>query len=138
MALASGAFICNCQNLPKKAEGYMEDIFGNGNVPPNIRTIVVPTAGYVMMEADFCQAELFTLAALSSDENMIAALTTPGKDLHDMTACSAFGLTVLGPDGKALSEDDIVAAAMALGPASKEFKDLLAFKVRREIRANKA
>ena len=33
-----------------------------------------------MMEADFCQAELFTLAALSGDDNMIDALTTPGKD----------------------------------------------------------
>ena len=32
-----------------------------------------------MMEADFCQAELFTLAALSGDENMIDALTTPAR-----------------------------------------------------------
>jgi len=114
----------NVQNFPKKAEGYMEDIFGKDNVPPNIRTIVIPTEGYVMMEADFCQAELFTLAALSGDTNMIDALTTPGKDLHDMTACSAFGIVKLGPDGVEISDDQIVAIAKELGVESKEFKDL--------------
>ena len=114
----------NVQNFPKKAEGYMEDIFGKDNVPPNIRTIVIPTEGYVMMEADFCQAELFTLAALSGDENMIDALTTPGKDLHDMTACSAFGIVKLGTDGGEISDDQIVAIAKELGVESKEFKDL--------------
>lgn len=41
------------QNFPKKAEGFLTEIFGKDNVPPVIRTIVVPPDGYVMMEADF-------------------------------------------------------------------------------------
>jgi len=95
----------NCQNWPKKAEGYMSEIFGGKDkLPPLIRTIVVPTTGMVMMEADFEQAELFVLAALSHDKNMMGALTTPGKDLHDLTAINAFNLQVLIPDGKVADE----------------------------------
>ena len=47
----------NSQNFPKKAEGFMTEIFGAGNEPPVVRTIVVPPPGMVMMEADFQQAE---------------------------------------------------------------------------------
>ena len=43
--------------FPKKAEGFMTEIFGAGNEPPVVRTIVVPPDGMVMMEADFQQAE---------------------------------------------------------------------------------
>ena len=42
--------------FPKKAEGFMTEIFGAGNEPPVVRTIVVPPPGMVMMEADFQQA----------------------------------------------------------------------------------
>ena len=41
-----------------------------------------------------------------------------------MTACSAFGIVKLGPDGGEISDDQIVAAAKELGVESKEFKDL--------------
>jgi len=83
----------------------MADIFGGKDkVPPNIRTIVVPSPGCVLMEADFCQAELFVLAKLSGDDNMWSALTTPGKDLHDNTAITAFDLTLLDPDGNPIDE----------------------------------
>ena len=34
----------------------MTEIFGAGNEPPVVRTIVVPPPGMVMMEADFQQA----------------------------------------------------------------------------------
>ena len=91
----------NVANWPKRAEGDMAEIFGGKDkVPPLIRTIVVPSDGFYLMEADFCQAELFVLASLSGDETMRGALSTPGKDLHDMTAISAFQLQVLQPDGK--------------------------------------
>lgn len=49
-------FSQNSQNFPKKAEGFMTEIFGAGNEPPVVRTIVVPPPGMVMMEADFQQA----------------------------------------------------------------------------------
>ena len=39
-----------------KAEGFMTEIFGAGNEPPVVRTIVVPPPGMVMVEADFQQA----------------------------------------------------------------------------------
>jgi DNA polymerase len=82
----------NSQNWPKKAEGYMIEIFGGKEkVPPLIRTAIIPSPGFVLMEADFCQAEMFVAAALSRDENMLGALNTPGKDLHDLTAITGFG-----------------------------------------------
>jgi uracil-DNA glycosylase family 4 len=96
----------NVANWPKRAESDMEEIFGGkDNVPPLIRTIVVPEDGYYLMEADFCQAELFVLAALSGDATMWAALTMPGKDLHDTTAISAFQLQVLKPDGQTVQDE---------------------------------
>jgi len=121
----------NAQNWPKKAEGYMLDIFGGperdkSKVPPGLRTIVIPPPGHVMMEADFCQAELFVLAALSGDPNMWAALTTPGRDLHDLTAINAFKLRVVDLNGREVPEQELVDMAAQLkdqgGAESKEFK----------------
>ena len=89
----------NMQNFPKRAEGDMARIFGKDKKPPDIRTIFVPEPGYVIMESDWKQAELFTLAGLSGDQNMLDALRTPGKDLHDLTAITAFGLKVLDEHG---------------------------------------
>jgi DNA polymerase I-like protein with 3'-5' exonuclease and polymerase domains len=51
---------------------------------------VVATPGWVLVEADFKSAELFVLAALSQDKVMWDALTTPGMDLHDLTAIKLF------------------------------------------------
>jgi len=117
-------FTGQCQNWPKKAEGYMKAIFGD-DLPPTIRTIVVPPEpDWVMMEGDFCQAELFVLAALSEDANMLKALRTPGQDLHDMTAISAFGLTVIDPDGNEVPDELMVAIATKYGVESHEFKSL--------------
>jgi len=102
----------NVANWPKRAEGDMVEIFGGKEaVPPLIRTVVIPTPGCLMMEADFCQAELFVLAGLSGDATMLEALTTPGKDLHDMTAISAFQLQVLGPDDNPVNEDYLLELA---------------------------
>lgn len=91
---------CNCANWPKKAEGYMEAAFGGKDkVPPNIRSVIVPPPGWVIMEGDFKQAELFVMAYLANDPNMIGALTTPGKDLHDLTGMSAFKMKLLDKNG---------------------------------------
>ena len=102
----------NCQNWPKKAEGFMADIFGGKDkVPPLIRTAIVPSAGHVLMESDYIQAELFVLAALSGDKVMWDALTTPGRDMHDYTAIKSFKLTVLGPDGQPVEDGFLLSMA---------------------------
>ena len=109
------SFTNQCQNFPKQAEAYMSEIFGKGNEPPLLRTVVKPAEGWVQLEGDFCQAELFTLANLSQDENMLKALTTPGLDLHDKTAIDAFSLVMLDEDGKIITEDDLIRLAGEMG-----------------------
>lgn len=82
-----------------------------------------------MLEGDFCQAELFTMANLSQDQNMIKALTTPGLDLHDKTAVDSFGLHMFDENGHEVSEDDLVALAASLkdagGADSEEFQHFM-------------
>jgi hypothetical protein len=133
-------FTRNSQNWPKKAEGYLSEIFGEGNVPPMLRTIVKPPEGWVMMEADFCQAELFTLANLSGDPNMLSALTTPGKDLHDKTAVDAFRLTMLDEQDNVVTEDMLVQMAADLidkgGAESEEFSSFMKHLRYRDTKGN--
>lgn len=118
----------NSANWPKKAEGYMADIFGGKDkVPPGLRTIIVPPPGHVLMEADFVQAELFVLAALSGDRNMMDALSTPGKDLHDLTAITAFGLKVLGADNQLVSDAQMQAEALKGKKSFEEFQQSLTY-----------
>lgn len=94
----------NVQNFPKRSEGDIERIFGADNKPPDLRTMFVPTPGHIILEADWKQAELFVLAGLSGDQNMMSALSTPGKDLHDLTAITAFGLSVIDDQGNTVPE----------------------------------
>ena len=112
----------NSQNFPKRAEGYLAEIFGEGKVPPTLRTIVAPPAGFMMMEGDFCQAELFTMANISGDKNMIRLLTTPGLDLHDSTTLSSFGMKMIDEHDKEVTEDDLVRMAAEIGADSDEFQ----------------
>ena len=98
----------NAQNFPKKAEGFFGEIFGKDNVPPVIRTVVVPPPGMVMMEADFQQAELFTIASLSGDPHMIDMLKTPGRDMHTSISAKAFGYHMFDENNKEWTEDDVV------------------------------
>jgi DNA polymerase len=100
----------NAQNFPKRAEGYMIKIFEGEEPPLPVRTVFVPAQGHYIIESDFKQAELFVLAALSGDETMWDALTTPGKDMHDMTAINAFGLHVYHGETP-VTEDQLVAMA---------------------------
>jgi DNA polymerase-1 len=117
----------NVQNFPKKAEGYMLEIFGSKEkLPPPIRSVIIPGNGCVFVEGDFVQAELFVLAGLSGDMGMMDALRTPGRDLHDITAISAFKLRVVDDAGRDVPESvliDLAAANKGKGGAnSKEFK----------------
>lgn len=127
----------NCQNYPKKAEGYISKIFGEGNEPPLIRTIVDPMSRkenqdgrkWVQLEGDFCQAEMFVAANISGDQNMLKALTTPGLDLHDKTAVDSFGLHMVDENGREVTEDDLVKMAADLkdsgGAESEEFQHFM-------------
>ena len=110
------------QNWPKKADGYLKDIFGEDKVPPTIRTIVNPPKGWMMMEGDFKQAELFTMANLSGDPNMLRLLTTPGLDMHDSTAMTAFNMKMLDENDKEVVEQDLVTLASKIGAESEEFE----------------
>jgi DNA polymerase I-like protein with 3'-5' exonuclease and polymerase domains len=103
----------NVQNFPKSSEGYILEIFGKGIAIPPTRSVIVADPLCVLFEADYAQAELFILAALADDEVMMGALTTPGKDLHDLTAISAFQLQVFMPDGSAANEEYLLRLAAA-------------------------
>jgi DNA polymerase I-like protein with 3'-5' exonuclease and polymerase domains len=63
-----------------------------------VRSIVRAQPGYILIGADYSQAELYTIASLSGDENMLAAMKDPDTDLHAETAIKAFGIDV--PDGE--------------------------------------
>lgn len=115
-------FTRQSQNFPKKAEGYLSEIFGEGKVPPTLRTIVKPPEGWMMMEGDFCQAELFTMANISNDQNMIRLLTTPGLDLHDSTTLSSFNMKMIDEHDREVTEDDLVKLAAEIGAGSDEFQ----------------
>jgi DNA polymerase-1 len=98
-------------NWPKRAELEMQKIFG-GEAPPSIRTIIVPSPGHVFIEADFTQAELFVLAALSGDSTMWKELTTPGRDMHDRTTIDSFSLEMFhAPTSARVTLNDFEAVA---------------------------
>lgn len=144
------AFTNQSQNWPKKAESYLSKIFGEGNEPPMLRTIVDPNqrAEYrglgkkiVQIEGDFCQAELFCMANITGDENMIKTLTTPGLDLHDKTTVGSFGFHVYDDAGREVSEDDLVRMAADLkdqgGAESDEYQHFMKTLVYVDAHGNK-
>lgn len=124
----------NVQNWLKRAEGELkriigkeaiEQYFGAGAKFPSLRSVIIPAPGYVFMEADWKQAELFVLAGLSGDKTMWDALTTPGKDLHDLTAITAFSLRVTDAEGVDVPESYLInlARSQPKGAESAVFKD---------------
>lgn len=70
------------------------------NIPRDstIRGIFVAKPGHTLIEADYGQAEFRFWAQYSQDPQMIADITAsagdPSKDIHKMTASSAFGIPV--------------------------------------------
>jgi uracil-DNA glycosylase family 4 len=74
----------NLQNIPKKQEKELAAAFKkDGVLDPRyapIRSIFVASPGTVFVEADWNQAELFTLAAIAKDMRMMEVLQT--SDLH--------------------------------------------------------
>lgn len=67
------SFRPNAQNFPKAKEGVLSKVF-QGVKMPSVRSIMIPKPGCIFVEADFCSAELFTLAYLSNDKAFKKAL----------------------------------------------------------------
>jgi DNA polymerase I-like protein with 3'-5' exonuclease and polymerase domains len=65
----------NVQNWPKRADATMVEIFGKDKLPPSIRSCIIAPKGYHLLEIDYQSAELFVMAYLSNDPNMLGALT---------------------------------------------------------------
>ena len=70
----------NLQNIPVRTE-----------LGSNMRRFFRAAEGCVLVDADYSQIELRLLAALSGDENMIAAFLS-GNDFHRETAARVFGI----------------------------------------------
>jgi len=105
----------------KRAEGelkriigkeLLEKYFGADAKFPTLKSVVIPRPGHVFIEADWKQAEMFTLARLAGDKTMEGALNTPGKDLHDLTAISAFKLEVLDANSNPVPEEYLLQLAL--------------------------
>ena len=68
----------NLQNIPIRTE-----------MGSRVRAVFVPSPGKVFVDADYSQIELRILAALSGDENLIAAYRD-AVDVHAVTASQVF------------------------------------------------
>jgi DNA polymerase-1 len=78
----------NLQNLPRAdtAGAVLED-------PNAIKKAFVAEEGYVLLQADYSQAELRTLASVSFDTQMIDIFQR-GEDIHTATAAKAYGIKI--------------------------------------------
>jgi DNA polymerase-1 len=70
----------NLQNVPR----------GGKDGLPNIRSLFVAPEGRVIVQADYSQAELRTIAVVSGDEHL-QEIYRSGKDLHTEVATDLFG-----------------------------------------------
>ena len=70
----------NLQNIPIKTEKGRE-----------VRKAFVPSKGNELYAADYSQVELRLMAAMSEDENMVAAFQA-NQDIHSATAAKVFGV----------------------------------------------
>lgn len=70
----------NLQNIPIKTDRGRE-----------IRKAFIPRDGHKLISADYSQIELRIVAAISGDENMIAAFKED-KDIHTATAAKVYGV----------------------------------------------
>ncbi len=72
----------NLQNIPVRSSLGRE-----------IRKAFIPSAGNILVSADYSQIELRILAHLSGDEGMIAAFQS-GEDIHAATAAAVAGVSI--------------------------------------------
>lgn len=65
----------NLQNAPKRREPQLLAMFAEGHKPKSIRSVFMAPPGWVLIESDYKQAELITLAVLCGDMNFYRTLT---------------------------------------------------------------
>lgn len=83
-----------------------------------IRSCFMAPPGWVMIEADFKQAELNVLAFMSGDPTMISIVTDPTRDLHSEMAVKAFNLPCTPKEVKQLfAPQRVMAKAVVFGIA---------------------
>ena len=70
----------NLQNVTRTKEGL-----------PNIRSLFKPSPGRILVQADFSQAELRTIAVLSGDKNLQAIYRDTKRSLHKEMATEFYG-----------------------------------------------
>ena len=73
----------NLQNITKRMEPVYAEIMGDKI--PTIRSCLIASPGYVLIEADYKSAEIVTLAYVSGDQNLIDDANGPVK-LHAKVA----------------------------------------------------
>lgn len=79
-----------------KAEGLLHPGYHT------VRSCFTAPPGWVLVSADYRQAELNVLAHLAGDETMIAILADPDRDLHAEMAVTAFNLDCKPKDVKSI------------------------------------
>jgi hypothetical protein len=83
----------NMAQLPKTAEDLVSKAFKDTNQQiPSIRSCFRADPGWVLLDCDWVQAELFVMAWLSGDTNMQQKLGDPGSDFHSEVAIEMFRL----------------------------------------------
>mgnify|MGYP003335539945 CR=1 FL=1 len=83
----------NMAQLPKTAEDLVGKAFKDSNQQiPSIRSCFMADPGWVLLDCDWVQAELFVMAWLSNDTNMQQKLSDPKADFHSEVAIEMFRL----------------------------------------------
>ncbi len=79
----------NLMNLPR-ADQHDDGSYVNP-AGAEVKKVFRPAPGMELWEFDLKSAELFVGASIAQDDDMLAALTEPGRDFHTETAVSVFG-----------------------------------------------
>jgi uracil-DNA glycosylase family 4 len=74
---------------PHKIGLSFHSITKHGELGKDIRAMIVPSPGYIFMNADLSQAEARVVAILANDEEMLELFEK--TDIHRVTACWIFG-----------------------------------------------
>lgn len=111
----------NLQNIPKRREPELHKLFPPDKKPYCIRSVFVASPGHVLVQADYKQAELLTLAVVSGDQKFWKTLTE-----------SPTYKTLVRPDGKRywlhpsyvrgmdVKEGDVIPRGALIGEYSNE------------------
>jgi len=85
----------NCQNWPKRQEKEFARILKAAGIPaqPPIRSCFRARPGWLLVEADYRQAELYTMAWFSRDQRMMEILSDQHRSLHYEAAVEIFELS---------------------------------------------